>query len=154
MRANFDKIITVPIEPETVRKGIHQLPRQPDDANIIAVQLKRKLELKTTHLKEYIRPKLLVKALKYLKSNNTFYKNVNIDEDFVIEECNAVDKNEATQDEDGDDAKKQPDFNSQQEERSPETESQKSNERISASNAEKTEKEKDDDFEKFMELSQ
>ena len=53
--------------------------------------------------------------------------------------------------EDGDDAKKQPDFNSQQEERSPETESQKSNERISASNAEKTEKEKDEDFEKFME---
>ena len=53
MRANFDKIITVPIEPETVRKGIHQLPRQPDDANIIAVQLKRKLELKTTHLKDH-----------------------------------------------------------------------------------------------------
>ena len=60
MHANFDRVITVPIEPETVRKTVHQLPRQPEDANIVAVQLKRKLELKNTHLKEYIRPKLLV----------------------------------------------------------------------------------------------
>ena len=45
MHANFDKVITVPIDPETVRKTVHQLPRQPEDASIVAVQLKRKLEL-------------------------------------------------------------------------------------------------------------
>ena len=73
MRANFDRVITVPIEPDTIRKTVHQLPRQPEDANIVAVQLKRKLELKNTHLQEYIRPKLLVEALRYLKKNNVFY---------------------------------------------------------------------------------
>ena len=102
MRANFDRVITVPIEPETIRKTVYQLPRQPEDANIVAVQLKRKLELKNTHLQEYIRPKLLVKALQYLKKNNIFYQNVNIDEDFTIEECGSDDRIEADQDESND----------------------------------------------------
>ena len=58
--------------------------------------------MKNTHLQEYIRPKLLVKALQYLKKNNIFYQNVNIDEDFTIEECGSDDKIEATQEEGND----------------------------------------------------
>ena len=67
MRANFDRVISVPIGSETIGKTISKLPRHPDDANIVAVQLKRKLEMKNSHLEQYIRPKHLPKTLKKLK---------------------------------------------------------------------------------------
>ena len=64
MHANFDRIIRVPIDDKTVSKTISELPRHPDDANLVVVQLKRKMEVKNSHVIEYIRPKFLVKALK------------------------------------------------------------------------------------------
>ena len=51
-----------------VSKTVTLLPRHPDDANIVAVQLKRKLEMKTSHLSEYIRPKQLVNPNKPMPS--------------------------------------------------------------------------------------
>ena len=66
MRANFDRVISVPIEDNTVGKTVSSLPRHPNNANIVAVQLKQKLEMKTMHLEEYIRPKHLVKVLEVL----------------------------------------------------------------------------------------
>ena len=151
MHANFDRIITVPIEPEAVRKSVQQLPRQPEDANIVAVQLKRKLELKTTHLQEYIRPKSLVKALQYLKANNVFYQNVNIDEEFEIEDCNSDDKVEETFEEVNVDANNQTGSSSNKEDPSSGSQSQKLDEEISKVPEEKTEKQKDEDFEKMIE---
>ena len=98
MRANFDRVISVPIDCDTVSKTVSELPRHPDDANVVAVQLKRKLEYKNSHLSEYIRPKLLVKAVETLKQcGNNFYQNVTINEDFMNKEINLDDKNGATQ---------------------------------------------------------
>lgn len=96
MTANFDRIISVPIESDTVSKTITQLPRHPDDANIVAVQLKRKLEMKNTHLEEYIRPKQLVRALEKLKSlGNMFYQDITINDSFMTKEDNLDDGDDA-----------------------------------------------------------
>ena len=62
------RVINVPIDSGTVSKTVTLLPRHPDDANIVAVQLKRKLEMKTSHLSEYIRPKQLVNPNKPMPS--------------------------------------------------------------------------------------
>ena len=93
-KANFDRVISVPIDCETVSKTITQLPRHPDDSNIVAVQLKRKLEMKNSHLEEYIRPKTLVKALETLKRVNPFYQDISINEDFFTREVNLDDEDE------------------------------------------------------------
>ena len=150
MRANFDKVITVPIEPETIQKSVQQLPRQPDDANIVAVQLKRKLELKTAHLQEYIRPKFLVGALQYLKKNNIFYQNIIIDENFEIHKNTSDDKNGATQNEtrmeDKDNA-----TCSEEVESDIESESQKLENKLDNLGGGKTEKQLDEEFEKMIE---
>ena len=92
MKSNFDKVISVPIESEDVAKTVAKLPRHPEDAEIVAVQLKRRLQLKNSHLQEYIRPQAVIKALQALKEKfaNPFYQDIEIDEGFlnkpVIEE--------------------------------------------------------------------
>ena len=85
MKSNFDKVISVPLECEDVNKTVAQLPRHPDDAEICAVQLKRRLQLKNSHLQEYIRPQMVVKALQMLKGkfSNPFYQDIEINEDFL-----------------------------------------------------------------------
>ena len=77
MHANFDRVINVPIDSRTISKTVTLLPRHPDDANIVAVQLKRKLEMKNSHLSEFIRPIQLVKAVQKLKAiGNPHYQDV------------------------------------------------------------------------------
>ena len=85
MKSNIDQVISVlPIECDDVSKTVSQLPRHPDDASIVAVQLKRRLHVKNCHLSQYIRPKVVLKALKALKaSGNPFYQDININEDFL-----------------------------------------------------------------------
>ena len=85
MKSNFDKVISVPIECEDVTKTVAQLPRHPDDSHIVAVQLKRRLQLKNSHLQEYIRPQAVIKALQALKEKfaNPFYQDIEIDEGFL-----------------------------------------------------------------------
>ena len=91
MKAMVDKVISVPIEEDVVSKTISALPRHPDDAKIVAVQLKRKLQMKNSHLQEYIRPAKCIKAVLKLKElGNPFYKDVTINENFMEREkvCN------------------------------------------------------------------
>ena len=85
MKSNFDKVISVPIECDDVNKTVAQLPRHPNEAEIVAVQLKRRLQLKNSHLQEYIRPQMVVKALQMLKGkfSNPFYQDIEINEDFL-----------------------------------------------------------------------
>ena len=85
MKSNFDKLISVPIESEDVTKTVTKLPRHPEDAELVAVQLKRRLQLKNSHLQEFIRPQSVIKALQTLKENfhNPFYQDIEIDEEFL-----------------------------------------------------------------------
>ena len=87
MKAMVDKVISVPIEEDTISKTISSFPRHPDDAKIVAVQLKRKLEMKNSDLEEYIRPAKCIKAVKKLKElGNPFYQDVTINENFMVNE--------------------------------------------------------------------
>ena len=85
MKSHFDKLISVPIESDDVTRTVAKLPRHPEDAEIVAVQLKRRLQLKNSHLQEYIRPQSVIKALQILKGkfSNPFYQDVEIDEEFL-----------------------------------------------------------------------
>ena len=85
MKSNFDKLISVPIECDDVTKTVAQLPRHPDDAKLVAVQLKRRLQLKNSHLQEYIRPQGIIMALQTIKVkfSNPFYQDIEINEDFL-----------------------------------------------------------------------
>ena len=72
------------IEEDVVSKTISMLPRHPDDSKIVAVQLKRKLEMKNSQLEEYIRPAKCIRAVKKLKElGNPFYQDVTIVENFM-----------------------------------------------------------------------
>ena len=84
MKANFEKIVCVPIELEDIHKTESQLPRHPQNAKIVAVQLKKKLEYKSSHLEQHIRPDMVIKALKTLKKcGNPFYQEIEIDGGFL-----------------------------------------------------------------------
>ena len=86
MKALKDKVISVPLEEDDISKNISKiaLPRHPDDAKIVAVQLKRKLQMKNSHLEEYIRPAKCIKAIQKLQElGNPFYQNVQINEHFM-----------------------------------------------------------------------
>ena len=85
MKSNFDKVICIPLECDDVNKTVAQLPRHPDDAQIVAVQLKRRLQLKNSYLQEYLRPKVIINGLKSLKweFHNPHYQDIKINEDFL-----------------------------------------------------------------------
>ena len=107
IKANFEQITCVPLDCDTVSNSVSQLPRHPDDANIVAVKLKRKLQLKNTHLQEYIRPKHLVKAVRKLKElGNIFYQNIKIDEEFLNRDNNLDDNDDDLSQKDADDSTK------------------------------------------------
>ena len=64
-----DRLINVPVGPNDVLNTIENLPRTPAEAGIIPivpVNLKRKLEYKTTHLTQLIDTNKIFKYLKYL----------------------------------------------------------------------------------------
>ena len=87
MKANVDNVINVPIECQDISQNISKLPRKPDDAQIVAVQLKRRLQYKNSYLQEYIRPDVLKEALKTLKRlGNEFYQDIEFNEDFMEDE--------------------------------------------------------------------
>ena len=88
MKLNTGKLALVPLGSEDVHKTVSQLPRHPDDAQmLVAVQQKRKLEFKHSYLSEYIRPNTILEYLQHLKQiGNVFYQDINIDNDFLTKE--------------------------------------------------------------------
>ena len=58
----------------------------PDDAGLIAVQYKRKIEYKNYVLENYIDPRKLINAVKILVAlKHPGYKDISINEEFVKE---------------------------------------------------------------------
>ena len=58
------------------------LPRLPPDAEVVPLKLKRKLVYKGQYMYEYIRPKKVMDALRWLKQHNPLYKDITICEDW------------------------------------------------------------------------
>ena len=71
-----DRLISVPVLEDDVINTISQLPRTPEEAGLVAVSFKRKLEYKTSHIKEtLINPHKLYRVLAELvKNRNPYYK--------------------------------------------------------------------------------
>ena len=51
-----DKIINVPVQEDDIVNTITSLPRTPNEAGLIEVDLKRKVEYKNSHIKQLINP--------------------------------------------------------------------------------------------------
>ena len=71
-----DKVINIPVAPESVTNTLTMLPKTPDEAGLIEVTFKRKLEYKNSHIRgQLVDPKKLYKVLDHLKaSGNPFYQ--------------------------------------------------------------------------------
>ena len=68
-KGTHDRLVNVPVAPEDILNTVQSLPRTPAEAGIIPiipVNLKRKLEYKTTHLSQLIDTNKIFKYLKYL----------------------------------------------------------------------------------------
>ena len=60
-------------------------------AQIIPIQLERKVEYKTSHFEKYISPNIVLKAVKTLKQiGNEFYQDIEIDEDSMDREIKTL----------------------------------------------------------------
>ena len=78
------KMINVPLEQSDISNTMKVLPRCADEAAIVALQLKKKQELKSAYAESFIRPTVCLKAVQKLKElKNPHYKNVVIDEKFM-----------------------------------------------------------------------
>ena len=72
-----DKTVNIPIFETDIIKTVESLPRTPNEAGIIPVNLKRKLSYKNTHKTQYVSVPKLVKALETLKAlGNRYYQFV------------------------------------------------------------------------------
>ena len=72
----FDKVVNIPVAPESVTNTLTMLPKTPDEAGLIEVTLKRKLEYKNDHIRgQLVDPRKLYKMLDHLKeSGNPYYR--------------------------------------------------------------------------------
>ena len=73
--ATKDRIVNIPIFEADILKTIETFPRTPDEAGIIPVKLKRKLEYKNCHIEQFISVPKIFNALKTLKRlGNKYYQ--------------------------------------------------------------------------------
>ena len=79
-----DRLISVPIMDDDVLNTVRQLPRTPEEAGLVAVTFKRKMEYKTSHISEQlVNPQRIYKVLELLvKRGNPYYKEFQDYEDF------------------------------------------------------------------------
>ena len=82
MAACKDHLINIPISCEDISNTVQNLPRIPEEAGLLEVKLKRKLDYKNTHQQAYIDPRKIYKALDFLKRMGhpeyRFYDDYNV----------------------------------------------------------------------------
>ena len=81
-KAVKDKTVNIPILDDDLLKTLNSVkafPRKPDEAGLIPIKLKRKLEYKNKHLEAYVRPDVLVQSVqKYQELGHPAYQNIDI----------------------------------------------------------------------------
>ena len=89
--ATKDQIVNIPIFDKDIINTVESFPRTPEEAGIIPVKLKRKLEYKNNHIEQYISTKKIFEALNTLKSlGNKYYQFVS-DMDNYKKKCQNMD---------------------------------------------------------------
>ena len=86
-----DKIINVPVQEDDIVNTITSLPRTPNEAGLIEVDLKRKVEYKNSHIKQLINPEKCYKMLNLLKKWKNPYYQFYDDYNTYTERCKKVD---------------------------------------------------------------
>ena len=84
-----DKIINVPVPESSALNTIQSLPRTPNEAGFIGVEVKRKLAYSKPYLKtKLINVRKIYKALNHLKNGNNpyyqFYDNISTYEERCV----------------------------------------------------------------------
>ena len=69
--------------PSTLEPITHILPRVPEDTHLILIKLKRMLVYRSSYLEDYIRPNVVMEALKWLIKHNPHYKDVVVDDNWL-----------------------------------------------------------------------
>lgn len=59
------------------------LPRLPSQAEMVPMKLKRKLCYKGHYMYQYVRPEKVLAALKWLKSNNPLYRDIEVNDNWL-----------------------------------------------------------------------
>ena len=72
--------VNVPSKLDTL---CNELPRLPSQSELIPLKLKLKLSYKGHYLYDYVTPERLLNALRYLKANNHYYKDISINENWI-----------------------------------------------------------------------
>ena len=89
--ATKDQIVNIPIFEQDILNTIESFPRTPEEAGIIPVRLKRKMEYKNNHIEQYISTKKIFEALKTLKAlGNKYYQFIPEIADYK-EKCRSTD---------------------------------------------------------------
>ena len=87
-----DKQINIPITSDRINETLEKLPRTPQNAGLIGVELKRKLEYKNIHKHQLINPHKLFDFIEKAKgSGNPYYQDVSTFETYQ-HRCSKTDK--------------------------------------------------------------
>ena len=85
MKQLKNKVILVPLEDEDINRTIETLPRKFDDAELVEVNLKKMLSLKSSYAQSYISPNRLKKAIKKFQDlGNQHYLGIRIDNEYSL----------------------------------------------------------------------
>ena len=86
-----DKTVNIPVFEADVMKTVETLPRTPNEAGIIPINLKRRLSYNSCHKTQYVSVPKLIKALETLKSLGNQYYQFVPDMDKFKERCRETD---------------------------------------------------------------
>ena len=86
-----DKIINVPVNDNDIVNTMTRLPRTPNEAGLIEVDLKRKVEYQNSHIKQLINPQKCFKMLELLKRRGNIHYQFYDDYNVYTERCKKQD---------------------------------------------------------------
>ena len=86
-----DKIINVPVNDTDIINTITSLPRTPNEAGLIEVDLKRKVEYSNSHMRQLINPEKCFKMLELLKKSGNIHYQFYDDYNIYTERCRKED---------------------------------------------------------------
>ena len=82
MAACKDKLVNIPINDDDVINTVNQLPRTPNEAGLLEVKLKRKMQYNNFHKKQYVDKDRIFRALEFLRKNKhpgyEFYDHLDV----------------------------------------------------------------------------
>ena len=87
-----DKIVNIPINEDDIINTITRLPRTPQEAGLIEVDLKRKVEYQNSHQKQLINPHKCFKMLEILKKHGNPHYQFYDDYNTYSNRCKEMDK--------------------------------------------------------------